>query len=197
MTVQNHSSYTRGGFPSTIHLEGLSRDYPDVEQYLSLLRLSDEAIKEMISFFEETGEPTVVVFFGDHQPSLSQSFLKEISKGVKHNNRFCQKNNLFAVPYFIWSNFDLQGEEVSFTSTNYMQLNLLKSLGMELTPFQRLLSDLQEQVPVLNAFGYQGKNGKCYEHGDQSSPYYELVQEYFCLCYNYVMGGEERVEDFF
>ena len=38
-----------------------------VEQYLSLMRKSDDALKELITYFKKSDEPAIILVFGDHQ----------------------------------------------------------------------------------------------------------------------------------
>ena len=74
ITMQNHGGYTTTyeNFPEPVYKLGPS--YTDANQYLSLVRKSDDALSEFIAYFREVEEPVVVVFFGDHQPSLSKEF---------------------------------------------------------------------------------------------------------------------------
>ena len=46
----------------------LGINYPDVNQYLSLIHESDSALEYLISYFEKVDDPVEIVFFGDHQP---------------------------------------------------------------------------------------------------------------------------------
>ena len=48
----------------------MDKHYPETEQYLSIMHASDEALRELITYFEKVEEPTLIVFFGDHQPSV-------------------------------------------------------------------------------------------------------------------------------
>lgn len=45
-----------------------------VNRYLSMMRKSEEALKNLIAYFQQVEEPTVIVVFGDHQPHFSQAF---------------------------------------------------------------------------------------------------------------------------
>lgn len=82
VTMQNHRGYTYAGddFETTVQLVGeLQGKYPETEQYLSLMRESDQALKKLLSFFEQYEEPVVLVLFSDHQPCLEDSFYQEIT----------------------------------------------------------------------------------------------------------------------
>ena len=71
VTMQNHSSYTESfdNFHPDIKVEGT--DSAALNNYLSLMKLSDEALQELITYFEGQDEETIIVFFGDHQPTNS------------------------------------------------------------------------------------------------------------------------------
>lgn len=43
--------------------------YPKVDQYLSLIKKSDTALQELIEYYSQVDEPTIICIFGDHQPS--------------------------------------------------------------------------------------------------------------------------------
>ena len=40
------------------------------EQYLTLVRETDQAFEKLIRYFEKQEEPVLIVMFGDHQPSV-------------------------------------------------------------------------------------------------------------------------------
>lgn len=77
VTMQNHGGYeeTHDNFNQEVWLTGeLEGKFPKTDQYLSLMKESDEALEYLISYFEECEEPTMIVLFGDHQPSVEDEF---------------------------------------------------------------------------------------------------------------------------
>ena len=80
ISMQNHGGYTEkyDNFDEKVRLLGLN--YPDINQYLSLVHESDSALEYLISYFQNVDDPVEIVFFGDHQPSLSSSFLSELKR---------------------------------------------------------------------------------------------------------------------
>ena len=83
ISMQNHGGYTEkyDNFDEKVRLLGLN--YPDVNQYLSLVHESDSALEYLISYFQNVEDPVEIVFFGDHQPSLSSSFYPNLNgKGL-------------------------------------------------------------------------------------------------------------------
>jgi len=67
VTMQNHSGYDLPNYESTIFLTDIE-DCPKVEQYLSIVKESDDALKYLIDYFNNVDEPVLILFFGDHQP---------------------------------------------------------------------------------------------------------------------------------
>lgn len=75
VTIQNHSGYQLPwtGLERTSELDGeLEDDYPSADQFFSLMRASDDALRNLISHYSQTDVPTMIVFFGDHQPPARQ-----------------------------------------------------------------------------------------------------------------------------
>lgn len=145
VTMQNHSGYTVAGFEETVRVEGLKADYPDVNQYLSLLQLTDKAIEDLITYFKNSDEKVQIVLFGDHQPNISADFHKEIGTD--------ETQDQYTIPYFLWKNYEEDAEEMPMTSINYLPVMMMESMGIEMPPYYRFLSDLREKIPALNRFG--------------------------------------------
>jgi len=72
LTMQNHGSYTDEHFENTIIAE--SGQYPKLNQYLSLIKLADNALEYLINYFSHQDEPTIILIFGDHQPYVEDEF---------------------------------------------------------------------------------------------------------------------------
>ena len=51
-----------------------------LNQYLSLMKISDKALEELVAYFSNVDEKTVIVFFGDHQPKLEEAFYNSFGK---------------------------------------------------------------------------------------------------------------------
>ena len=197
MTIQNHSPFEGefDNFDLQISLKGIKA--PDMDQYLSLIRYSDQAFEELTEYFSAVKEPTVILMVGDHQPRISREFM-EASTGGKYR-RWTDEERMkrYAIPFVIWANYEISGRTVEKTSMNYLQTELLETIGSGLTGYQKFLKDIREQVPVLTANGYWGADGKFYSVQDKNSPYYEILQEYAILQYNDLMDPKNRVEGFF
>lgn len=84
VTMQNHSGYDKpwDGLERTAELTGvLAGRFPTVDQYLSLIKQSDNAFRYLINYFSQVEEPTMILLFGDHQPQVATSFYTKMLGG--------------------------------------------------------------------------------------------------------------------
>ena len=174
VTMQNHSSYTESfdNFDPQIEVEGGSQT---LNNYLSLLSLSDEALGELVSYFEGQEEDTVIVFFGDHQTtnSVIEPILKLNGKSSSTLTEEEQADR-YKVPFFIWANFDIEEETDVETSANYLAARTLEAAGIPLDGYFTWLSGFSETVPVISANHVTLADGTFTNADDQS----ELLSDY-------------------
>lgn len=197
MTMQNHSPYYEAfdDFKQRITLE--NADAPDVAYYLSLIKYSDEAFEELLNYFENVDEPTVVFMTGDHQPRIWDDSLDEITNGTYKKWDSEEMMKRYEIPFVIWANYDIEKKTIEKTSMNYLQTTLLETIGSELTGFQKFQQDVEKEIPVLTSNGYWGADGNFYDVNDEDSPYYDLINEYATLQYNDLIDHKHRQDDFF
>lgn len=174
VTMQNHSSYTESfdNFDPQIEVEGGSQT---LNNYLSLLSLSDAALGELISYFEEQEEDTIIVFFGDHQTtnSVIEPILKQNGKSSSTLTEEEQADR-YKVPFFIWANFDIEVENGVETSVNYLGAKTLLAAGVPMDGYFTYLSVFSETVPVISANHVTLADGTFTNADDQS----ELLSDY-------------------
>ena len=147
VSMQNHGGYTEAGFEPLVHIRGLDVDCSQEEQYLSLVKLTDDAVRDLIEYFRQVEEPVEIVFFGDHQPGLTADFYNAL--GVD------QVGYKYIVPYVIWKNYDDTPEETPLTSANYLAARTLREAGAPRPAYFRYLDALSETIPAICGHGYQ------------------------------------------
>ena len=152
VTMQNHGGYTDTywNFTNTINAKGLENDA--LNQYLSLIKLTDSDLSNLISYFKEQDEKTIIVFFGDHQPNdtVASSVLAE--NGMDYSNLSTEETYLrYQVPYVVWANYDIQEAQNQDMSVNYLAANVLKTAGVPTSDYQNFLLELQKDYPIISA----------------------------------------------
>lgn len=195
VTMQNHSGYYYPEFETPIQVAEAPGEYPGAEQYLNLIKKSDEAFEELVEYFSKVDENTIIVMFGDHRPGIEQGFYNLEAGKSKSELSPEEYMSRYKVPFIIWANFDIEENYIDKISANYLGSLVLETAGCKMTGYQKYLSDLREEVVAINVRGYWGENGNYYELEDESSPYYDKLQEYRNIQYNNMF--DERNEEFF
>ena len=199
VTMQNHGSYDGSTYETgdDVQIQGSLRFYSRAEEYLNMIKMSDDALKYLVEYFEKVEEPTVILFFGDHQADLDEEFYNALLGKDISELEGEELEKLYKVPFLIWANYDIEDQEVERTSNNYLSTYLAQVTGIETTGYMDYLTELREQIPCINALGYWGADGKYYDLKDETSPYYEKIKEYNLLEYNNLFGKSGQVSSFF
>lgn len=192
VTIQSHGGYTYEDYTSTVQLADQPGRFPKAEQYLSLVRETDQAFLKLVDYFSQQEEPTVILMYGDHQPSVEQEFL-DVAYGVTQDQMTMEQYmGRYRVPYVMWANYDLP-EEISGedTSLNYLALDVLTAAGLEGDSFMNFLAQLREQMPVATFVGYGDPEGNAYSHLETTA-LTPLLDDYQCVQYERLFGLEEQ-----
>lgn len=198
ISMQNHGGYTEkyANFQEEVRMLGLN--YPDVNQYLSLVHESDKALEYLITYFQNVDEPVEIVFFGDHQPSLSSSFYPYLNGKGLSGLTTDELQALYTVPFFIWTNYETSEETVDITSLNFLSSLALERSGLPLPAYNRFLLDLMEEIPAINSRGYYSKSAGRFVHlEDAQGKESEWMKQYEMLQYNNMFDKRGQSELFF
>jgi phosphoglycerol transferase MdoB-like AlkP superfamily enzyme len=195
VTMQNHGGYNTPGYQADVKVDGYSDT--SVENFLSLERESDEALEYLITYFQDYDEPTLIVMFGDHYPSMPESFTKFLSGKTYDQSTLEEKENYYATPFFIWANYDIPEKENVMTSTNYLGTLMLEETGLEMAPYNYYLEDLMKSMPALNHLGYMDAEGTFHSWASGEKEALEQEWEYECLQYNNLAEKRKRLDWFF
>ncbi len=194
VTMQNHGGYDRSylNFNEEIRITNMMGYYPKAERYLSLLKKSDEALEELITYFSNVDEPTVIVMFGDHQASVENAFYEELYGKSLDDLTEEEQQSRYNTPFMIWANYDIDEATVDNISANYLSTLLLQVAGLELTPYNEYLAALYQEIPVIDTVGYRGSDGVIYDKTDKTSPFADLIHGYDCITYNNLLDTKNR-----
>lgn len=195
ISMQNHGGYTEkyDNFDEKARMLGIN--YPDVNQYLSLIHESDSALEYLISYFEKVDDPVEIVFFGDHQPSLSSSFYPYLNGKGLGGLTLSELENLYTVPFFIWTNYDSDQESVELTSLNYLSTLALERAGIALPAYNQFLADMMEEIPAVNSRGFYSKSqGKFLHVEDAAGEDAKWLKNYEILQYNNMFDKRNKSE---
>ena len=173
VTYQNHSGYESW---EDVPKNESAMQIPttDAQIYLSLIAESDKAVEQLIEYYKSSSEPTMIIFYGDHQPGLEVE-----------NDYFIFNNNVgglnkYQTKFFIWTNYESSKEDYVQMSANYLPLLILERGGFTLPPYLKMLKDVYDKYPIITSQGIVDKYGNFY------SGVSELTEDPLIKMYQYV-----------
>lgn len=136
-TMQNHQPYTNGENPDD-----------EITNYLNNVRITGDALQSFIDYLSSIDEPTVVVFIGDHFPSMRGENNVYDLMGVTSEN--CQV--MFEQNYIIWSNYDLDYSSMTNEkfSTFYMPYVIWDLIDAPKDSFIQSMLDKMKTLPIYS-----------------------------------------------
>ncbi len=197
VTMQNHGGYRYTGydFKTEIRLRGYRQLYPTAEQYLTLAHKTDSALETLIAYFSGVDDDVVIVFFGDHLPSLPKEFYEEIHGGTF--DTLDEQLLQYEIPFFVWANYDIDARETPLTSINYLTNYVYEAAGLEPPVYTQLLMDLSDTIPALNSQGFYSRSAGAFLPFDEAEgAEREALERYWQLQYNNTFDTKNRLSIF-
>ena len=188
VTMQNHSGYSQGwnNLSGDVNVTGGAKSTSITTQYFSLMKESDQAIQALVEHYSQVDEKTMIVFFGDHQPPLGNTFFETLY-GKKLDERDPEEvQQAYETPFFIWANYDIPERDDLRISSNYLGVLAAEVAGLPLTGYQQLLSRLMDALPVASTAGYVTAEGQITQEVEELPGYVQsLYREYELAAYNH------------
>ena len=158
VTMQNHSGYER--WLDVEKAESVAENgsdlYVDTQIYLSLIKASDNEVKQLVETCSAINEPTMIIFFGDHQPGLPGVAMDEIYTDVN------SQLDLFKSKFFIWTNYDSPKLHNMGISANYLPWLIMDQGNFPMPPYIQMLGELYEHYPIISSQGVMDIDGNIY-----------------------------------
>ncbi|OPA23853.1 phosphoglycerol transferase [Bacillus cereus] len=192
VTMQNHFPFTEGRFgENLIEISGLENEESkgELETYTEGLRRSDEALQYLIEQLDNLDRPTLLVFFGDHLPSLgtNKSFYKE--NGYITNEKTPSERLAMAqTPLLMYANFDMPNDNLGLVSPIHFSNLIFDYAGLNKSLFYQFLSELYKEIPVLRDELKVDKNGEVINNLTKKQK--EMLEQYKMLQYDLLVGNQ-------
>ncbi len=152
VTMQNHAGYTHLELEKNIYAPDLN--FRDLDMYLNLVKISDDAFRDLIGYFEKCEEKVIVCMFGDHQPAFDSTLTYDVvcadTEGLDAADVLM---NQYKTPFVIWTNYDTASEEDLDISMNYLGAMVLEQAGIRSEPLFNYLNTLRRQWPIITVNG--------------------------------------------
>lgn len=171
VSYQGHGPYNREVCPDNPGLKWNDSydvgNYNYFNNYLNLIHDTNYKLKMLVDNFEKSDRPIVLVFWGDHSPSMGEG--NSIFKMFNINCDMATPDglyNIYATPYVIWANSkakELTGNsfvgEGPTMEPAFLMNYLFRQLGYEGDEYNQFLTDFTQDVTVIkqNLTLYKGE----------------------------------------
>lgn len=193
VTYQGHSPYSSSALDGGEYVshDGLSDEaYCIVNNYLNSVAQTGKAVAEYVDTFRDDEEPVVLVFFGDHKPTLGSGYSYYEDMGIISDKLSGPeiRSAIYSTPYLIWANDaakEVLGKDFSGTgetiSPCYLMSILFDCCGWEGSSWIQNQRSLRQALPVLHYGRYFLVDGALTDQlPDALAPVY---RKYSCLEY--------------
>lgn len=201
VTMQNHSGYDLpwSNLERTSVLSGdLEGENYAADQFFSLMRESDDALRELIGHYEQSDQPTMIILFGDHQPPLGNDFYQDLAGKPLDDRTTGEVFDQYGTPFFIWANYDIPEADNVVLSAYQLGVLTAQAANLPLTGYQSFLASLGQHLPVITPVGFISSDGTIYSDESQlPAASRKLLNNYRLLAYDNVFGGFSRLDPFF
>ena len=201
LTMQNHTPYTAKNFDKeSLYIKVSGDNLSDVAMdkltgYVNGIYESSKRLEILIDYLEQTEKPTILMFYGDHNPSLYEVYVDTHMIKTQDTNKWTEDEMLkmHSVPYFIYQNFNNTNKMEKTNCLGTMQLGnvLLNLAGVKKTSYFKFL-DTVEYISIRDRL-FVDENVKPYT---EIQPQYQAtIDEQKMLQYDMIYG-KNYVEEY-
>ncbi|MFC5447917.1 LTA synthase family protein [Paenibacillus aestuarii] len=152
-TMENHFHFYPGKFPkNTIDVTGnvAPSSIGMLETLAQGISAADNMLKELVEHYQQSGEPTIIAFWGDHLPALGDDYATYIDTKYisgKDDPDFLKK--MYSVPLVVWNNFDTSHKDSLNISPSFLGPYLIDLSRQHGSYYTDYLQQLSKKVPVI------------------------------------------------
>ena len=165
VTIQNHQSYPYAKYGFEPEKPPISMTISDdametLSVYMEGVRDSTAMLTKLCEYLDSREEPVLLVFYGDHRPTLGQDYgvYRELGVPVGEDDTWEHVLKTYETPYLIWANeayapyCDFDALELPETiSSSYLGAAVYELTGMSgMDPYFDTLNSLRRSLPVIN-----------------------------------------------
>lgn len=164
VTMQNHSSYAQDNIDPSL-LRGYEPDYlnesqaAELNEYLACIDASDRDLEWFIGELRKLDQPVLLVFFGDHQASVSATVNDAMFPDEADQTHGART---YLTNYLVWANYDVAGAgsmRVEEASSSTLGALALDAIGAPLSGYQEAQLGARLSMPTISALSYTDVEG--------------------------------------
>lgn len=192
ISMQSHGRYQGDRFPAP-DIDILDESLPEtarheLENYSNALFRADRALGHFMDQLKKRSRPTLVVFFGDHLPSMTADTYA--AAGMDFGPLDIKK---YEVPVFFWSNEKIDIEPPEQFGANYLGHQIFKAARMIPDDYFQRTGQLMRAVTALGHTRLKTADGVWFEGVDDPDlpeGAQRVRDDFFMLAYDRLFGNQ-------
>lgn len=194
VTMQNHSSYNEQNYPpeELVTITKAPSDIPpqtlsQLRDYATGIREADAMLGELIAYFEQQPEPTILVFWGDHYNTIGNGYeifekTGYIEPGDKESPR------LYATPLVIWSNYSDAAVDIGTVAAYQISPVVMDLYGLKKPLFFDFLTQSRKSLRARTRGVTIQPDGSASQ--EMTSEQMQWFEEHWLLQYDSMFGEQ-------
>lgn len=178
-TMENHYPFDPWKFGSNdFKVEGANLS-DEAKGYLETLaqgiHSGDNMLRKLVEHYTDSGEPTLILIFGDHLPVLGDDYMAFREGNFITDNDPQMWDKIYSTPFLIWNNYLTDYEnELPKLNASFLPAYLLNMAGKEGNYYTDFLYSFYQKSPQLP--------------GAESEAFQEEMRAYELLQYDIMFG---------
>jgi phosphoglycerol transferase MdoB-like AlkP superfamily enzyme len=164
-TMENHHHYFESKFKqNTIRVKAPAfvsdESIAIIETLAQGINGSDAMLQDLVKYYGQLKEPTIIVFFGDHLPYLEADYF------VYRDTHYIQGEDdpnfldkMYRTPLLIWNNYMPDNKEIVHFSPSFLSPYLLHQAKLKGSNYTDFLYNFSKKIPVIPPKPYYAAMG--------------------------------------
>ncbi len=198
LSMENHQPYPADKFEVNSNIavtaDGLSESERGIlNTIVTGISDADASLGKLVRYFETVDEPVMIVFWGDHLPSLytDEESTVYTSLGYSTGGTIAdwsadKLKQMISTNYLIWTNYEEESEADRDTSAMLLGVDVLDRLGFPKTPYFNYIDKLGEDMLLYREQLFVAADGTAYSKIPVDMG--EKIDNYCAILYDALYG---------
>lgn len=168
ISMESHTPYQvkdHDHFDFDIITSQKERDKNVVKSYTQAIRNASLQLKRAYDYIQTLDEDTIIVFYGDHLPTL-KALNNNIYDSISYFNTFDKTKNVYSkynTETLILSNYDIDYDDIKIASPDIISSIILNNMDIKVSDYYKWLYSSRKTLPSVNSLVAKDLNGKIYD----------------------------------
>lgn len=191
ISMENHQPYTNKFDHFDVDVSSETIDpavLSDLRNFTQGIYEADLALKKLVDYIDSREKETVLVYFGDHLPTLGANYAAYTQSGAVSLSGMTTEMNkyLYSTPFLVYANYELEESEMlrvggdnEIASYNLMN-GVATLIGAPRTSYMHFLEDYYKAHPAYNVRLWS----------INKAPFQEFIEAHAIITYDRTVGGK-------